>query len=242
MKINNKGMTLVELIVTFALLLILIVGLYNLILDIKLELDNKQIAKDLTEYSATINNKIHYNMLKKEPFAIAYKSNKSAEWKCEARNINSLEGSCAFENGFIKFEFNSLTKVLSLTGDNDNINKDYCSNIFPCAVYAYIDGAEEIKLQTIALKIKDISKDSSNTNINGILYEGIIEPLPDPESTETKAILFSGMDGTEINEEDKPSITFKDNIFIINFPFYIQEDNHNYGFKIAYPFTEINPK
>ena len=36
MKINNKGMTLVELIVTFALLLVIVVGLYNLILEVKL--------------------------------------------------------------------------------------------------------------------------------------------------------------------------------------------------------------
>ena len=63
MKINNKGMTLVELLVTFSLLLIIVVGLYNLILEVKFQIEDKQIVKDTIEYSSLINNEIHYNLL-----------------------------------------------------------------------------------------------------------------------------------------------------------------------------------
>lgn len=61
---NNKGMSLVELIVTFALLLVIVVGLYQLILDIKLNYEEKDISKSLTEYSALVSSEIQYKLLK----------------------------------------------------------------------------------------------------------------------------------------------------------------------------------
>ena len=36
---NNKGMTLVELLITFSLLMIIVVRMFNYILDVKMDLD-----------------------------------------------------------------------------------------------------------------------------------------------------------------------------------------------------------
>ena len=62
---NNKGMTLVELIVTFSLLMIIIVGMFNLIMDVKGNLDDKKMAKELTEYSSTVGNQIQYDLIRR---------------------------------------------------------------------------------------------------------------------------------------------------------------------------------
>ena len=71
---NNKGMTIVELIVTFSLLLVIVVGMFNLITDVKLELENKQIGKDFTEYSSTIGSKIQYDFLNSVVDSISFKN------------------------------------------------------------------------------------------------------------------------------------------------------------------------
>ena len=44
---NNKGMTLVEVLVTFSLLMVIVIGMFNLILDVKGDLDEQQT--DLAE-------------------------------------------------------------------------------------------------------------------------------------------------------------------------------------------------
>ena len=69
-KLNNKGMTLVELIVTFSLLLVLVVGLYDIILEVKFQVDDNQVEKELTEYSSSFNNEIHYDLITNKPLAI----------------------------------------------------------------------------------------------------------------------------------------------------------------------------
>ncbi|MDO4369126.1 MAG: BspA family leucine-rich repeat surface protein [bacterium] len=67
---NKKGMTLVELLVTFSLLLVIIVGIYNLILSVKANYEEKDITKSLTEYSAMVSNEIQYDLLKNKPKTI----------------------------------------------------------------------------------------------------------------------------------------------------------------------------
>lgn len=64
---NNKGMTLVELIVTFSLLIVIVIGLYQLILDVKFNYEEKDVTKSYTEFSATISSEIQYKLLKTKP-------------------------------------------------------------------------------------------------------------------------------------------------------------------------------
>lgn len=66
---NNKGMTLVELIVTFSLLIVIVIGLYQLILDVKFNYEEKDVTKSYTEFSATISSEIQYKLLKTKPKA-----------------------------------------------------------------------------------------------------------------------------------------------------------------------------
>lgn len=225
---NNKGMTLVELLVTFSLLLVLVIGMFNLILEVKFQLDEKQIAKDLTEYSSVINNEIHYDLLRNKPFAIAYK-NKNADWECKKQDGKS----CANEAGFI-FD-SSATNGSILTTKLEN---EYCKNIYPCAVYAYVSGGA-ISYKTIALNEAGTDGTSELLSKHGIYYDGVYESIPDQEFIEVKGEFIMDSNGKLIkNPGEKLEIKIENGLFIINFPVCIIENDKNYGFKIAYPFVK----
>lgn len=216
--LNNKGMTLVELLVTFSLLLVLVIGMFNLIMEVKTQLDEKQVAKDFTEYSSMINNDIHYDFLKKKPFAIVYKNKSEDDWKYQ---YNS-EGSCSLLEGSkysFRLEDSSFKEEKSFTQLTE-----LCSNIYPCAVYAYKSGTG-IEFKTIALN-KAGNNDSDNELLkkHGIKYNDVYESIPDQEYVEFKS---------------EPSIKYVDNkSLVIDFSFYMIEHDKNYGFKIAYPFEQ----
>lgn len=229
---NNKGMTLVELLVTFSLLLVLVIGMFNLILEVKFQLDEKQIAKDLTEYSSVINNEIHYNLLRNKPVAIAYKNTTGSSWECITKSgVRCSENSV--ETGFI---FDSAL--------SSNFDKS-CKNIYPCAVYAYVSG-NSISYKTIALNeatknITDTTNkdDKKLLSKHGIYYDGVYESIPDQEFIEVRGELIMDSNGKLIkNPGEKLEIKIENGLFIINFPIYIIENDKNYGFKIAYPFVK----
>ena len=217
--VNNKGMTLVELLVTFSLLLVLVIGMFNLIMEVKTQLDEKQVAKDFTEYSSMINNDIHYDFLKKKPFAIVYKNKSDDNWTCK----NTSEGSCSLLEGS-RYSF-----LLKDSGFKEEKSFDklaeLCSNIYPCAVYAYKSGTG-IEFKTIALNKAGSNNDSDNELLkkHGIKYNDVYESIPDQEYVEFKS---------------EPSIKYVDNkSLVIDFSFYMIEHDKNYGFKIAYPFEQ----
>lgn len=231
---NKKGMTLVELVVTFALVLVVVVGLYNLILEIKLQLEEKQIIKDVTEYSATINNKIHYDILRHSPFAILY-SSKGVSWEHRLStndNISLTGGNYTITSN--KTGINSLTVTKNeLSGNN------YCKNIFPCFVYFYNGGTS---VEYKAISIKKIRQDGDDMGL-GIIYNGIFEEIPNQERGKT-GYRYGYIDRGAMNEKIREETGTKDNYFKIDinnkiftmvYPIYIVDDTINYGFKITYP-------
>lgn len=234
---NNKGMTLVELLVTFSLLLVLVIGMFNLILEVKFQLDEKQIAKDLTEYSSVINNEIHYNLLRNKPFAIAYKNRTDSSWKC----ITKFGGPCGENAEKTAFIFDSsVTNGSKLLSELD----ESCQNIYPCAVYAYKSG-KSVSYKTIALnEAGSNSGDNDLLSKHGIYYNDVYdndvyESVPDQEFIEVRGEYIIKDDGTPIaNTGKKLEIKIENGLFIIDFPIYIIENNKNYGFKIAYPFVK----
>ena len=227
---NNKGMTLVELLVTFSLLLVLVIGMFNLILEVKFQLDEKQIAKDLTEYSSVINNEIHYNLLRNKPVAIAYKNTTS--WSC----ITKSGDQCSENDQKTAFIFVQSETTGSIF--KNILEDDYCKNIYPCAVYAYESG-NTISYKTIALNEAGTSGKSELLSKHGIYYNDVYESVPDQEFVEVRGKYFINSNGTLVeNTGEKLEIKIENGLFIINFPIYIIENDKNYGFKIAYPFFQ----
>ena len=255
MKINNKGMTLVELIVTFALLLVIVVGLYNLILEVKFEVDEKQIVKNTIEFSSLVNNDIHYDFLKDKPFAIAIKNNKGENWSCHATAGNTCSIDTAINVNYKGLKGWNRGKVL--------VEENSCKNIFPCATYFYTYGEGEstvIKVKVVALG--SVNGDTNGNilpplgtgnklNENGILYGDLDDPLFEPVEPYDDKGYVEVRDGNNyvvgddtslddlIDPEDKPYIKVEDGILKINYALYLVDDdsNYNYGFKIAYPFS-----
>lgn len=229
---NKKGMTLVELVVTFALVLVVVVGLYNLILEIKLQLEEKQIIKDVTEYSATINNKIHYDILRHNPFAILYSSAGSSWNQMSTNNNISLTG------GNYTITSNK-TGINSLSVSKTNLTTNYCKNIFPCFVYFYNGGTS---VEYKAISIKKVRPEGDDMGL-GIIYNGIFEEIPNQERGKTgydygyiaRSEIRNKLQEETGTKENYFKIDVNNKIFTIVYPIYIVDDNINYGFKITYP-------
>ena len=208
--LNNKGMTLIELLVCFTLLIIISLGIFNLILEVRKDLDDKQMIKDFTEYSNNLNNKIHYDLIKKKPFVIAYKGNVNDTWICKYNNNSS----CNVINDSISVSSGGLNKTIS--------SLDKLCSVYPCAIYGYIDKNNSISFKAIAI---NEGEKINNTNIYGIKYEGIYESIPNEE------YIDFNRDKTKISIDDK-------GFLIINFSFSTKGNDKDYGFKIAYPFIK----
>ena len=217
---NNKGMTLVELIVTFSLLLVIVVGMFNLITDVKLELENKQIGKDFTEYSSTIGNKIQYDFLNSKIGSIAFK-NSGNEWSC----VNSTGPCVSVPSGGYMFGNKSKT-LYELNG--------MCKKIAPCVVYSYKNG-NNYDFRVIGLNI-ELSGSGALAKY-GIYYNDVFEAIPDQDYVEIKNVInVSDSDEEEDVVAKKPEARYENDLFVIDFPFYLVDSNKNYGFKIVYSF------
>ena len=229
---NNKGMTLVELLVTFSLLMIIIVGMFNLILDVKTDLDNKRMGREITEYSNFLNGDIHYDLITRKPIAIAIKITSAGNWTIKYNtNYNNdddcgNENSCGITDTF--FRVNSTIKEKNVTVKGEQNIANICRNYYPCAVYAYYNpqatandnGEVDALFKSIAV----------NTVVNadnkyGVYYDNVFEELP--------YYTYLDLSRTKI------SMKFDNEYFVIDYPIYMADDDINYGFKIAYPISNI---
>lgn len=64
MKLNNKGITLVEVVVSFALLMIILVGLFNIILEVKSDVTEKQMEKEFKDFDNLMIARIQGDLIK----------------------------------------------------------------------------------------------------------------------------------------------------------------------------------
>ncbi len=63
MKLNNKGLTVVELILSFTLLIVLVFGMFNVVVEIKDYSEAKELEKDLVEFKNRIIYKIQNDLI-----------------------------------------------------------------------------------------------------------------------------------------------------------------------------------
>ncbi len=63
MKLNNKGLTVVELILSFTLLIVLVFGMFNVVVEIKDYSETKELEKDLVEFKNRIIYKIQNDLI-----------------------------------------------------------------------------------------------------------------------------------------------------------------------------------
>ena len=115
-KINNKGMTVVELILSFAILTILVLGLLKLVLDVKESMYVEEIYKDLNEYSNNLNYVLRNDFIVKRVKDVGFRF--SGEEECPV--IDNALGFC------YKFIFEDLSsKVLVFNFETHSISYDH---------------------------------------------------------------------------------------------------------------------
>ena len=223
---NNKGMTLVELIVTFSLLMIIIVGMFNLIMDVKGNLDDKKMAKELTEYSSTVGNQIQYDLIRRGVISIGYKDSDDGGWSVLERVNNTVELETLIND--------TDSAQFSDSNDDKNAQKlnEMCKNIFPCVVYSYFDESEEVKFETIAINIlKTINPSGAPKDKFGIYYDGVFEALPYQENVDMSLPKSS---------DDEKYVSLSEDMFSMNIPIKIIDQEGNYGFKVVKLFSVVS--
>ena len=213
-RLNNKGMSLVELIITFAAFMVIMIGVYNLIIDSKETLRDKELVKNVTDYSSFRNDEIHYDLITNKPFSIVIKKSIDDNFSCMNKN-------CSIDKHSVSINYNNKIKKIGL----GLLKKDYCKNLYPCAIYFY-NNKKEIGTVTIAL---NASKDSKIGP--GILYgkELDVKYKKLPNASDVT------LNTNSKNSDSNVYLDYKKDMFIINYPYYLK-DKINYGFKIVYPF------
>ncbi len=106
MKLNNKGITLVEVIVTFALLMIILVGLFNIILDVKSDVSDRQMIKDFKDYDNLMITRIQGDFITKQVTGCNSISNNAlnCDYKDASKEIAIVNGS----NGYPVIKYNGV--------------------------------------------------------------------------------------------------------------------------------------
>lgn len=66
MKINNKGMTLIELILAFIILSIIVLGMLEIVLNVRRKAANEIFARDMLVYRNTMVKRIEDKLIKNE--------------------------------------------------------------------------------------------------------------------------------------------------------------------------------
>ena len=210
-KLNNKGRSLVELIMTFSVFTIIIIGVYNLVLESKETLKNKEIVKNITDFSNYKNDQIHYDLITNKPFAFVLKKESDDKFGCNSSNY------CSVTKNSVKINYNNKIKEIGL----GLLEKDYCKNIYPCLVYFYSDKSE-IGMVTVAF----------NSNKDSKLGPGILYG-------KEKEVSFKKLpNSNEVIMDKKIYMDYKNDLLVLNFPYYL--GSNNYGFKIVYPIEVTN--
>ena len=242
---NNKGMTLVELLVTFSLAMVIIIGMFNLILDVKSDLDSKQTSSKFIEFSNIESHEIHMNLLKDKPIAVATRPiDKNGYWHCYysgkylskqvCTDENCVDRECRVSGTRFKFSFDDATvngETISVSADTGSTSiDDMCSHFYPCVIYAYFDpsdvadGSVEASFKVIAFnRDREKTDEFGNKYGLGIKYDKSFEKLP-----EQKYLNFL---------TSKPTISMSGNFLVLDYPLYETGDETNYGFRISYPFN-----
>ena len=221
---NNKGMTLVELIVTFSLLMIIIVGMFNLIMDVKGNLDDKKMAKELTEYSSTVGNQIQYDLIRRSVISIGYKDYEDGSWTVleQVNNTVKLE---TLINDTDSAQFSGSSAVKTVTELNE-----MCKNIFPCVVYSCLNENNDADFKTIAINIpKTINPSGEPKDKFGIYYDSVFEALPYQENVD--------MSLPKSSDDDEKYVSLSEDMFSMNIPIKIIDQEGNYGFKVVKLFS-----
>lgn len=137
MKLNNKGITLVEVIVSFALLMIILVGLFNIIMEVKSDVTDKQMEKEFKDFDNLMIARIQGDLIKNKVKNCKTEGSKSVS--CENKITIKIDNGMITYNGVeyaIPYKDNE-EDILQYPDTNGVVIKD---NILKISfIYSYVD-------------------------------------------------------------------------------------------------------
>lgn len=155
MKLNNKGITLVEVIVSFALLMIILVGLFNIIMEVKSDVTDKQMEKEFKDFDNLMIARIQGDLIKKGVKNCTVSSDAKSV-SCDNNKITiKIDNGMITYNGVeyaIPYKDNE-GDIFQYPDTNGVTIKD---NILKISfIYGYVDGTKSFGF-TIVHPLKDI--------------------------------------------------------------------------------------
>lgn len=155
MKLNNKGITLVEVIVSFALLMIILVGLFNIIMEVKSDVTDKQMEKEFKDFDNLMIARIQGDLIKNKVKNCETKDSKSVS--CENKITIKIDNGMITYNGVeyaIPYKDNE-EDILQYPDTNGVVIKD---NILKISfIYSYVDGTKSFGF-TIVHPLSEITQ------------------------------------------------------------------------------------
>lgn len=155
MKLNNKGITLVEVIVSFALLMIILVGLFNIIMEVKSDVTDKQMEKEFKDFDNLMIARIQGDLIKNK---VTSCENLSQDKKSIDCNFNGTKRNITIDNGKIKIKYkdpktteeNTVTYEIPYFSNSEILSQsssskiDLENNILTIILeYGYVDGTKK---------------------------------------------------------------------------------------------------
>lgn len=155
MKLNNKGITLVEVIVSFALLMIILVGLFNIIMEVKSDVTDKQMEKEFKDFDNLMIARIQGDLIKNKVKNCEIKDSKSVS--CENKITIKIDNGMITYNGVeyaIPYKDNE-EDIFQYPDTNGVVIKD---NILKISfIYSYVDGTKSFGF-TIVHPLSEITQ------------------------------------------------------------------------------------
>lgn len=144
MKLNNKGITLVEVIVSFALLMIILVGLFNIIMEVKSDVTDKQMEKEFKDFDNLMIARIQGDLIKNKVKNCKIEDSKSVSCDNDNGKITiKIDNGMITYNGVeyaIPYKDNE-GDILQYPDTNGVVIKD---NILKISfIYSYVDGTKK---------------------------------------------------------------------------------------------------
>lgn len=148
---NNKGITIVELIVSFALLMIIVSGMMSIIIDVKDNYNKTSFLKKMNEFNTEVIHDIETDLIKKGFTNISNCNNSSTITSCDLNfedgtttnlMINLNAGTITYDD--IKyqipdFEFIQFLDSRTITFEGSNITDEFKVSITKNDSYLTID-------------------------------------------------------------------------------------------------------
>ena len=145
-KLNNKGLTAIEILVCFAIISVIVISMFNIINNYKEKKDLESYKLDITTYKNTVTKTIYDDIIKNKGVISA--------------SIEQQDG-YTFSNPSEAYKENTFQYVITLTYANTNTSQIVIYNNSRCFTYKQENGR----------KTKDPNKDCTPDISNNIDYE-----------------------------------------------------------------------